>query len=33
MKDSITYVGHDVHKDSMIIALARMEDHYRRNVG
>jgi hypothetical protein len=29
VKGSITYVGLDVHKDSIVIALAGMKDHYR----
>jgi hypothetical protein len=29
VKGSITYVGLDVHKDSIVIALAGMKDHCR----
>jgi hypothetical protein len=33
MRESITHVGLDVHKASMVIALAGMKDHDRADVG
>jgi hypothetical protein len=33
VSESITQVGLDVHKTSIVIALAGMKDHYRRDVG
>jgi hypothetical protein len=30
--NSITHVSFEVHKDSMVMALAGIKDHYRRNV-
>jgi hypothetical protein len=33
MRESITYVGLDVHKASIVVALAGMKDHCRRDVG